>query len=224
MYSGTFFAGRTGFVALPFIMCIFLINIIRNRKKLYSKLNKKNIFIAIICILIICFIFFAVYKVTSKNEKFAKMYTYAFELINNVFSGKGIYTTSTDKLLKMYNRDFSAKTLIIGDGKYTVTIDNIKEYYMNTDVGYYRKIFYFGIIGTILSFILEICLLDKKKKRLELENIIIFLFFILLELKGEIIGINIMVNSIIILYANVSAIKEKGRNNIEFCNSSNDDI
>lgn len=155
--------------------------------------------------LAVCLTMSIIYAITSKNEKFSKMYSYAFELVNNIFSGKGVTTSSTDKLIKMYDRNFSIKTLIVGDGKYTVENEGIKAYYMNTDVGYYRKVFYFGIIGTILSFILQMVLLNKN----DIEKIAIFIFLMLLEFKGEVIGINIMINSIIVLYSNLSEITKE---------------
>lgn len=205
MYSGTFFAGRTGFVALPFVLFIVVFKLIKRRKEIISKLNKKNILIIISFMLAVCLTMSIIYAITSKNEKFSKMYSYAFELVNNIFSGKGVTTSSTDKLIKMYDRNFSIKTLIVGDGKYTVENEGIKAYYMNTDVGYYRKVFYFGIIGTILSFILQMVLLNKN----DIEKIAIFIFLMLLEFKGEVIGINIMINSIIVLYSNLSEITKE---------------
>lgn len=199
MFSGTFFAGRTGFVALPFIFILLMVKAIKNRKEIKRKINKKTILISIMCLIFIILL----YVITFKIPKFAQMYSYAFELFENIFSGDGFTTTSTDKLIAMYNREISPKTFIIGDGKYT----DKNSYYMNTDVGYLRKIFYFGILGTIMSFILQAILLIKKKN--DLYNYLIFLFLIVLELKGEIIGISIIINSIILLYSNTSNINEK---------------
>lgn len=217
MFSGTFFAGRTGFVALPFVFIILLVKIIKNRKQIISKINIKIIILMILFILLCV----SVLVITSRIPKFSKMYSYVFEIVNNVFSGKGFVTTSTNKLIKMYDREIPIKTFFIGDGKYTVINEGKTSYYMNTDVGYLRKIFYFGIVGTILSFTLQLILLDAKKK--DWQKILIFLFFVILELKGEIIGISIMINSIILLYTNTLKINEKEVENVQI-NSSNDNI
>lgn len=217
MFSGTLFAGRTGFVALPFIFIILLVKAIKNRKELLAKINKKTIILLFISVVVIIAILIA----TSQSKKFSDMYSHAFELVNNILSGKGLTTTSTDKLFEMYNRDIPVKTFFIGDGKYTVANQENGSYYMNTDVGYLRKIFYFGIVGLIFSFILQYFLLDIKKK--EWQKIYIFVFLAVLELKGEIIGINIIVNSIILLYTNTIKINEKEKENVQI-NSSNDNI
>ena len=43
----------------------------------------------------------------------------------------------------------------------------------------------------------------------DIEKIAIFIFLMLLEFKGEVIGINIMINSIIVLYSNLSEITKE---------------
>ena len=215
LYSGTFFAGRTGFVALIFIIPITVIKIIKNWDKIKKKQNKKNILYVIIITLAII----GLIVITMRIPKFSNMYKYAFELVKNIVTGKGIKTTSTDKLIKMYDIDFSGKTFFIGDGKYTVYENEKTSYYMHTDVGYYRKILYFGVVGLILSTIFQLSLFGKRFKSFECIGIMIF--FGILELKGEIIGINIMINSMIILY---SAICLKGEKENAKSNSANDYI
>ncbi len=215
LYSGTFFAGRTGFVALIFIIPIIVIKIIKNWDKIKKKQNKKYILYIIIITLAIT----ELIVITMKIPKFSNMYKYAFELGKNIVTGKGIKTTSTDKLIKMYDIDFSGKTFFVGDGKYTVYENEKARYYMHTDVGYYRKILYFGVVGLILSIIFQLSLFGKGLKSFECIGIMIF--FAILELKGEIIGFNIMINSIIILY---SAVCLEGEKENAKSNSTNDYI
>lgn len=217
MFSGVFFAGRTGFVALPFIFIIELIKVIKNRKSIFCKKNKKNIIL--VAIFTIVFVFAIV--ITMQIQKFSYLYDYAFELFKNIFSGKGFTTTSTDLLIDMYDVDMSVKTFIVGDGEYTVIKDGSESYYMNTDVGYLRKVLYFGIIGFVISFVFQLCIFGKVESKKEL--ILIMCLLLVLELKGEIIGLNIIVNSIIMLYSAQSREKRKEKEYARV-NSLNDNI
>jgi hypothetical protein len=74
--------------------------------------------------------------------------------------------SSTDKLKTMYVYPDNIKTWIIGDGYfanpekdpyYVGPLNKIEGYYMGTDVGYLRFIFYFGVIGLMFfsSFIIK---------------------------------------------------------------------
>ncbi len=196
---GTFFAGRVGFVSLLFIPFILWENI----KKYVAKRQKKIIIDVIICVLsILLFI-----NITSRIPRVTTMYNYSFELIRNIFNGTGFQTTSTNTLLEMYDVDITFKSFFIGDGKYTVCDNSECSYYQGTDVGYLRKILYFGIIGLILSFILQYYIFNKKIKNKI--NICLIILMLILELKGEIIGISIMVNSIMILYILTSCFAKK---------------
>lgn len=194
LLSGTFFAGRTGFLGLVFALILILF---RKRNKIRILKFKEVLAILMIILVIVNF-----FNLGKKNKRITQLYNFAFELVNNYNKGKGLTTTSTTKLLKMYKREISLKTFIIGDGKYTiVNSDGKTSYYMNTDVGYIRKILYFGSIGLVFSLIFQYYLFGKSKKTKE--GLLFLLLLMVLELKGEIIGLNIMVNSIVILYSNV---------------------
>lgn len=202
LLSGTFFAGRTGFVGLIFIPLLLMD---------YRKIKKKNLkHFFIVVILMICILLILVKLPITK--KIQQLFSYAFEMFIKFFNGNGLQTSSTDKLLEMYNgTEMHGKTLIIGDGIYT---ESDGSYYKNVDIGYYRKFLYFGGIGLIFSLILEYYLLTNSTRK---ERIVLMLFFMVLELKGEIIGLNILVNSIIILYTfmilNENGVKKSGKVN-----------
>lgn len=80
---------------------------------------------------------------------------FAFEGLFNFFEKGELSTGSTDKLKTMYVFPETLKTWLIGDGYFSNPQDNdpyfigkMKDgYYMGTDVGYLRLIFYFGLIG-----------------------------------------------------------------------------
>lgn len=96
----------------------------------------------------------------STNEQFYKLFRFAFEGIFNYIEYGDLETASTNKLRNMYVFPDNLKTWIIGDGYFSnphysdpnyVGKTTKFGYYMGTDVGYLRFIFYFGMIG-ILSF------------------------------------------------------------------------
>lgn len=75
----------------------------------------------------------------------------------NYSSDAGLSSASTDRLKEMYVYPTSLKTYLIGDGLF-----NLKDhYYMETDVGYLRLLFYGGIPVALCFFYLS--LHDYKK-------------------------------------------------------------
>jgi len=191
LLTGTFFAGRTGFIALLFIPFLNL----RHIKNYFKTRGKKIIFDLGILVLSLTVFFTVTYKV----PRIKTVYNYSFELVRNIFNGDGFQTTSTNTLFKMYDVDIDTSTFFIGDGHYNVCKDGKCSYYQDTDVGYLRKILYFGIIGVLLSFVFQIYIFNKNYKNKV--NIVLLIFMMILELKGETIGISLMVNSIILMYS-----------------------
>ena len=198
LVSGAFFAGRTGFIGLLLIPVLL---IAENKNNLVIKVStiKKGV-ITVLCIIL----FFTFVNYMSNSQKLAGLYKFTFELFNNYERGLGFRSTSTDQLLNMYNLEIKPKTFILGDGMYS---SEDGRYYMKTDVGYLRKIFYFGIFGLLLSIIFQIAII--KNGKITRENLLILLLLLILELKGEIIGLNIMINSILILYSHKKIENEK---------------
>lgn len=96
------------------------------------------------------------------NEQFKKLFRHGFEVFFNWFEKGSIETNSTNKLKDMYVFPETLKTWILGDGyyinPYRTDMYYIGQkyyaagYYMLTDVGYLRFIFYFGLIG-LLGFL-----------------------------------------------------------------------
>ena len=89
------------------------------------------------------------------DPQFQKNLRFAFEGFFNYYENGTWQVDSTDKLSNMYVFPDNLKTWIIGDGYFSSPFDTdpyyIGEYtggyYMGTDVGYLRFIFYFGVIG-----------------------------------------------------------------------------
>ena len=98
----------------------------------------------------------AVYSYNT-NPQIRKNMRFGFEGFFNYFE-KGKFTYDSNETLKsMYVWPEDIKTWVVGDGYFNnpVTVDphytgEITEgYYMNTDVGYLRFIYYFGVIGLL---------------------------------------------------------------------------
>lgn len=93
----------------------------------------------------------------NNNVSFRHWIRFAFEGFFNYYERGRYYIASADTLLDMYVFPDNMKTWIIGDGyfsnpywsdaTYTYINQNKTGYYMFTDVGYLRFIFYFGVIG-----------------------------------------------------------------------------
>lgn len=106
---------------------------------------------------------------------------FAFEMFINLKKSGELETDSTDVLMQMFVMPDNLKTWIIGDGYWTSPVGD--GYYMHTDVGFLRTIYYFGIVG-LLSLVLSQFLILKASFNKNLILLIIFAYFIILNVKG----------------------------------------
>ncbi len=110
--------------------------------------------IIITAFLLIGLLGFVVYYWGDQLSKYNDAINYGFELFMSAENGKGASTHSSDLLKWMLTIwPTSDKTWFIGDGWYFTENGG---YYMRTDVGYARLIFYFGIFGMMVFFIYQI--------------------------------------------------------------------
>lgn len=93
----------------------------------------------------------------NHNPQFQELFRFAFEGFFSLFEEGVWQTDSTDRLQTMIVFPDNVKTWIMGDGYFINPYDTdpyyvgefIGGYYMGTDIGYLRFIFYFGLIGLI---------------------------------------------------------------------------
>ena len=91
----------------------------------------------------------------NTDPKMKKLIHFGFEGFFSLFEKGTWEVSSNDRLMKMYVFPDNLKTWIIGDGYFSNPYNTdpfyigVKSggYYMGTDVGYLRFIFYFGLIG-----------------------------------------------------------------------------
>ena len=92
--------------------------------------------------------------VYNSNERFRERTRFAFEGFFSIAEEGRWQVSSNDKLASMYVFPDNTETWLIGDGYFSVPGDDpyymgeaTEGYYMGTDVGYLRFIFFFGLIG-----------------------------------------------------------------------------
>ena len=78
-------------------------------------------------------------------------FDYGFEILSNYLSGYGAESKSTNQLQEIYVFPESINTWLFGDALWTDP-RNKDLYYMHTDVGYLRMIFYSGLCGLTTYF------------------------------------------------------------------------
>lgn len=110
-------------------------------------------------------IFVCVFKYNS-DPNFRYWIRFAFEGFFNMFERGTFAVASTNVLKTMYVFPDNFHTWLIGDGyfsnpywsdpTYTYIDQNVRGYYMGTDVGYLRFIFYFGVLG-LSAFSIFMC-------------------------------------------------------------------
>lgn len=153
--------GRTASVGAAIALFYFIIYIFYSSTydiRIMKYINTGAI--VIICGVIICI---GLYNV---NPEFRKLLRFGFEAFFNYFENGTFETNSTNMLSEGMIFPDNFKTWIIGDG-YMASGSNDPYYtgpsdygfYMNTDAGYSRFIFYFGLIGlsAFSLFFINVC-------------------------------------------------------------------
>lgn len=140
-------------ISIMFLICRYLPNILKTPLGAFRILS-------VILSIVIFLVPFLVYLYNT-DPQVHKMLRFAFEGFFNL-AETGQWSIASNEFLKtMYVFPDNIKTWIIGDGYFNNPI-NVDPYYvgeitggyyMGTDVGYLRFIFYFGIVG-LLAFIL----------------------------------------------------------------------
>lgn len=182
-------AGKTWYYIVAFLIVSFIGNIIGRTTTvgmifglLYLALSSKSFVLTLTkndfrivkwFVLILLVVIPTVTVLYRNNPTFYANTRFAFEGFFSLIETGKWQTTSNDALMTMYIWPDNLKTWIIGDGYFQgagkdmnflgdVTMNS---YYMRTDVGYCRFIFYFGILGlAAFSLFLLFCTLASIKR------------------------------------------------------------
>lgn len=152
-------AGRTAFVGFIFLFIY-----------MYMVLCKKDL----IKFFVTCLVLFIIFMLLAKSILPAQFYDFFEQWVLQIFvDNKSIGSVDENKamLLAYSASDFS----LFGDFKWHAN-ELRNSYYMGTDIGWYRFVFAFGLIGT---FLFIVYLLSFIKLRLVLNKKNTILFFII---------------------------------------------
>lgn len=121
-----------------------------------------------------------------ETNRASLVFNYVFELFVNYSETGELSTSSSDGTLSMYIFPDNISTWLFGDGKIQLTDGS---YYMRTDVGYIRLLFYFGVISTTVHFVMQFVSYNllktlSKNRYLRRLSIFMFLWVVLLNVKG----------------------------------------
>lgn len=91
------------------------------------------------------------------GDDMEQLFNFGFEAFVNYQETGSFSTSSTDGMMRLFKFPTTWETWLWGDARYEAGIG----YYMNTDVGFCRLIFYFGVIGLITYMYFEYYILKK---------------------------------------------------------------
>lgn len=167
------------------IIALTIIFIPRNYKLTISLVKNRFFilfYIAIIPTILISIVFFSYPDLFLSLEP---VLDFAFEMFIN-YADKGSLETDSSNVLKtLFIIPTDIKTYIIGDGYFSDPNGN--GYYMHTDIGYLRLIYYFGIGGLSIFLFLQYYSIYKSFKGMGISYVIalfIFAYLLILNLKG----------------------------------------
>ncbi|MES2654548.1 MAG: hypothetical protein V4620_03110 [Bacteroidota bacterium] len=141
-------------------------------------------FILLLIIIPLFFISFFIIALPEFTKQFQSLFKFGFELFINFSETGKVTSESTEDLKTMYIFPDHLKTYIIGDGKFTGDGGKTVSYYMGTDVGYLRLIYYFGVIGLLIYFLFQYFVIKTSFKNHRLLVFFIFILLVILNLKG----------------------------------------
>lgn len=177
LFMANMFVGRTGFAGFGLGLVYYLWE---SGKKAFS-VGLKIIFVAVALIFVLMQILPSDIKATINDSVFA----YAFQLFYNYQDSGKMTTSSTDRVLEMWQEDISPITFLIGDGLCT-NLDG--SYYRHVDVGYLRQIFYGGVFYMLYAIYGVRNMLFSFAKRTKISKYkfeyLCLLYFLIVHAKG----------------------------------------
>jgi hypothetical protein len=201
MFSGVT-AGRTALIGMGIGIAVVLFQRFAAPDPSLSKMNIRRL--AGMVAVFFCILLVAVPQkyLASAFESYMK---FSFEMVFNFLEGKGLTTSSTDRLNEMYF-PLEISEISAGDGRYTATNGS---YFKQTDAGYMRNILLGGLpvvafamchLGLWFRSMKRYCGRGRRQKYLETVFICSIAFMILiLHYKGEAMLYVVMINNIIYL-------------------------
>lgn len=184
IFIGGMLTGRSFLIAI--ILGVLMITILKS--KTFFGFILQNIKLSIISLPALFFVYLVLSSIINASQ-FERVFNYVFSLFVNYFSGDGFQSSSTNAQLEMYVFPNSILTWLFGDGR-MVSLDG--GYYMGSDIGYIRLIFYFGLPLTlffvyVLYKYYRILASAALNKPLTFFFYTIFMWFVILSFKGLVV-------------------------------------
>lgn len=198
------------------LLAISIILMPKDFKATISMVKKRFLFITLAFIVPIVIILLLMNFSSTFAMTFGRAIEYGFEMFVNYFAYGSFETDSTNELKTLYVFPTEIKTYIIGDGYWAHPTD-VGQYYMNTDVGYLRLIYYFGIVGLLTYLSMQMYLIVRAYKSFNIgAEIYLFVvaYLLILNLKGftDLLFIHILfVMAYLLNKNNVSDYKTRSR-------------
>ena len=168
------------------LLAISIVLMPKDFKATISMAKKRFLFIFLAFIVPVVIILLLMNFSTSFSMTFGRAIEYGFEMFVNYFAYGSFETDSTNELKTLYVFPTEIKTYIIGDGYFAHPTD-IGQYYMNTDVGYLRLIYYFGMVGLLTYLAMQMYLIVRAYRSFKIgAEIYLFIvaYLLILNLKG----------------------------------------
>lgn len=201
LLTGTFFAGRTGFVGAGVGALYFLLN---PKRQFFSKCIFTIKILSLV--FIFCLSFYLIFP--GYTELLVeKVFPFAFEPFYKLYYNDQFSTGSTDQLAEMWEVPISLNEILFGTGYFTDPLSDA--YYKKVDIGILRNLFYWGIGGYMLVILYQLLVIryirgvgtGKSAADMLLYRRMILLFLILMEFKAVAIGVHKMAFSILFMLA-----------------------
>ena len=197
----SFFVAKTSAMVV-LLACLFYIYCLYRKKSF--KMIGSVLFVGILLVLLFN------YAMSYLPDN---VYKWAFD----VFIEKDLNTGSSGAVIDTWKQtEFELKTLIIGDARYMVGT----HYYKGVDVGYYREIFYGGLVGLYLVLLFNYRIVKKTMKfaiNKEMKVMLLCLYgsYLIALGKGDVNMVDVFILFFVFLYY-------KTRENLKFdCLSNN---
>ena len=137
-----------------------------------------------VTIFLIVFLLYNLVDEISDPMMYKVISAYLVAPIDSVIYGGEFQTSSTDGLLDMYEEDDIKKYFVWGAGRYSMPDGS---YFGRVDIGYYRMLGYYGIIGFgVITYALYY-LIYRTKSNLDIyTKHAFFINFLVLNIKGDV--------------------------------------
>lgn len=200
LFISVLLTGRTGLIGVIFSVMMFIFARLTS-----PKLTTKQILLYILSIIIV--IGGITFFLASSNASITAMREYVLEGFVSSSRRSGFRTGTGEQIftqyLNMFN-DLEPKTWIYGDARF-ISEDG-RHYYKNNDLGIFRDINYFGIVGCILLIFVYLLMYRKimnvsKDKLYKLFVFLSAILFLCAHFKGEfLLSCDMAIDFMILIY------------------------